>query len=89
MTLIRCHKELNGIPSLTAGSRAGLAKGEDVVQCRTGHGHLGEYYSRFVPSESVDCPCGEPVQTREHIICECPKHEDHRHILRTASRVET
>jgi hypothetical protein len=39
-----------------------------LLQCRTGHGYTGEFYSRFVPDENVDCLCGEPLQTREHII---------------------
>ncbi|KAJ7679795.1 hypothetical protein B0H14DRAFT_2175015, partial [Mycena olivaceomarginata] len=43
-----------------------------VTQCRIGHCYSGEYYSQFVPSESIDCPCGEAFQIREHIIRECP-----------------
>ncbi|KAJ3759891.1 hypothetical protein EV360DRAFT_40953 [Lentinula raphanica] len=43
-----------------------------VVQCRTGHAFVGKYYSKFVPGENVDCPCGEALQTREHILRECP-----------------
>ena len=53
-----------------------------VLQCRTGHGYIGEYYS----SENVDCPCGKPYQTREYIIRECPLYEDQREELREASR---
>ncbi|KAJ3738285.1 hypothetical protein EV360DRAFT_2280, partial [Lentinula raphanica] len=40
--------------------------------CRTGHAFLGEYYSKFVPNENIDCPCGERLQTREHVLRECP-----------------
>ncbi|KAK0212341.1 hypothetical protein DFS33DRAFT_1247902, partial [Desarmillaria ectypa] len=54
--------------------------------CRTGHGYIGEYYAQFVPSENVDCPCGELFQTREHIIHECPLYEMQRGILRNVSR---
>jgi hypothetical protein len=57
-----------------------------LVQCRTGHGFLGEYYNQFVPDENVDCPCGEPFQTREHILRDCPKYQTHRHILEEESR---
>ncbi|TDL23410.1 hypothetical protein BD410DRAFT_787235 [Rickenella mellea] len=57
-----------------------------LVQCRTGHSYTGEYYSKFVPSENVDCPCGEPYQTREHILRECKRYSAHRHILRETSR---
>ena len=56
-----------------------------LLQCRTGHNYSGEYYARFVPSESIDCPCGEPLQTREHILRDCPRYEPHRHTLRDAS----
>ncbi|PBK87302.1 hypothetical protein ARMGADRAFT_939233, partial [Armillaria gallica] len=54
--------------------------------CHTGHGYIGEYYSQFVPSENVDCPCGDAFQTREHIIRECPLYETRREELRKASR---
>ncbi|KAJ7495394.1 hypothetical protein FB451DRAFT_1214003 [Mycena latifolia] len=53
-----------------------------VTQCRTGHGYTGEYYSRFAPSEDVDCPCGEGCK---HLLRECPL--DQRYILEKVSRV--
>jgi len=48
-----------------------------AVQTLTGHGFTGEYYQCFVPTESPWCSCSEEVtdpilQTRQHIICECP-----------------
>lgn len=43
-----------------------------VTQCRTGHAFTGEYYARFVPTENVACPCGTHLQTRKHILLECP-----------------
>ncbi|KAF9512342.1 hypothetical protein BS47DRAFT_1297838, partial [Hydnum rufescens UP504] len=52
-----------------------------VLQCHTGHAHLGSYYTTFVPEEDPRCPCGESTQTREHILTECPLFEDHRHLL--------
>ncbi|KAJ3862450.1 hypothetical protein EV359DRAFT_12033, partial [Lentinula novae-zelandiae] len=54
--------------------------------CWTGHAYAGEYYSQFVPNENVNCPCGEELQTREHILRACPRYEDHRHILQKASK---
>ncbi|KAJ7705620.1 hypothetical protein B0H16DRAFT_1312765 [Mycena metata] len=57
-----------------------------VTQCRIGHCFTGEYYSKFVPSENVDCPCGEAFQTREHLLRECPQYEDQRHVLEAVSR---
>jgi hypothetical protein len=56
-----------------------------VIQCRTGHGYLGEYYNRFVPSKDIDCPCGEHIQTREHVLRDCIIYEQHRNILRETS----
>ncbi|KAJ3738241.1 hypothetical protein EV360DRAFT_3934, partial [Lentinula raphanica] len=57
-----------------------------LMQCRTGHAFLGEYYSKFVPIKNVDCPCGAELQTREHILRECPKYEDYRYILQKVSQ---
>ncbi|KAJ3851409.1 hypothetical protein EV368DRAFT_43203 [Lentinula lateritia] len=52
-----------------------------LMQCRTGHAYTGEYYSQFSPHENVNCPCGEELQTREHILRACPKYRDHQYIL--------
>ncbi|KAG2037848.1 hypothetical protein BDR03DRAFT_956343 [Suillus americanus] len=43
-----------------------------LIQCRTGHGYLGEYYVSFVPTEPTSCLCGDPRPTREHILRDCP-----------------
>ncbi|KAF5379687.1 hypothetical protein D9615_005656 [Tricholomella constricta] len=52
-----------------------------ITQCRTKHAFIGEYYSRFVPTEPIGCPCGEDIQTREHIIKHCRRYTEHRPIL--------
>ncbi|KAK0485344.1 hypothetical protein EDD18DRAFT_1053228, partial [Armillaria luteobubalina] len=57
-----------------------------LVQCRTGHCFAGEYYSRFVPQEDIQCPCGEHLQSREHIIRDCPRYDGHRESLHKVSR---
>jgi ribonuclease HI len=46
-----------------------------VIQAITGHGHIGDYYARFVPSEPSSCPCGEPLQTRDHILKDCEMYD--------------
>jgi hypothetical protein len=57
-----------------------------VVQCRTGHGYIGEYYKRIYADKEVECPCGEEIQMREHILRDCPRYDKHRHILEDVSR---
>ncbi|KZV96380.1 hypothetical protein EXIGLDRAFT_609183, partial [Exidia glandulosa HHB12029] len=57
-----------------------------VVKCRTGHCFQGAYYETFVPNERVDCLCGERMQTREHTLRECPRCDEFRGKLRSASR---
>lgn len=53
-----------------------------LVQCRTGHGFTGEYYSKFVPSEATSCAaCRLGIQTRLHILTGYPLYDAHRHIL--------
>src|SRR5258708_2801435 len=52
-----------------------------LIQCRTGHAHTGEYYKRFVPPQTIECPCGAAIQTRQHITLECKNHNRHRHTL--------
>ncbi|KII85276.1 hypothetical protein PLICRDRAFT_70422, partial [Plicaturopsis crispa FD-325 SS-3] len=52
--------------------------------CRTGHAFIGEYYADFVPTEQIACPCGEPFQSRDHILATCPLYNPHRHYLATA-----
>jgi hypothetical protein len=53
-----------------------------MVQLRTGHAFLGQYYHRFLPSEDPSCSCGTPIETREHILIDCPLYCDHRDVLR-------
>jgi Reverse transcriptase (RNA-dependent DNA polymerase)/Endonuclease-reverse transcriptase len=41
----------------------------------TGHAFTGEYTQRFFPQhtpEQVACQCGEPIQTVEHVLLQCP-----------------
>ncbi|KAI0271090.1 hypothetical protein BGY98DRAFT_1007241 [Russula aff. rugulosa BPL654] len=43
----------------------------------TGHAFVGEYTQRFYPphtQEQIACPCGNPLQTIEHVLTECPLH---------------
>jgi ribonuclease HI len=66
------------------GSRAIHSR---LIQVILGHGFFGQYYSRFVPSENVECPCGEaPLQTIQHILFDCRLHDRPRMLLRRVSR---
>jgi hypothetical protein len=60
-----------------------------VVQCRTGHAYTGEFRHIFLPhsADTTACPCDdETLESRNHILRECPRYETHRDILREASR---
>jgi hypothetical protein len=52
-----------------------------IIQARTGHAHIGAYYRNFVPTEDSECPCGQYVQTRHHILSNCPMYDEYRHLL--------
>ncbi|EJD36481.1 hypothetical protein AURDEDRAFT_34626, partial [Auricularia subglabra TFB-10046 SS5] len=57
-----------------------------LTQCRTGHAFTGEYYRSInKPERGFACPCGAALQTRNHILAECPDYEQHRDILRDVS----
>jgi ribonuclease HI len=56
-----------------------------TLQCRTGHNHTGEFRRGFSLDGQYACPCGEPTETREHILCHCPRYEAFRHRLQKAS----
>jgi hypothetical protein len=46
-----------------------------MLRYATGHAFTGEYTQRFYPphtQEQISCPCGNPLQTIEHVLTECP-----------------
>ncbi|KAI5114856.1 hypothetical protein M0805_008787 [Coniferiporia weirii] len=43
-----------------------------AVQVVLGHGHFGTYAARFLPNLPISCPCSAPLQTRKHLLLECP-----------------
>jgi hypothetical protein len=55
-----------------------------IIHTITGHSHIGAYYTRFVPNECPSCPCGEELQTHEHIISDCKRYNASRYILHRA-----
>ncbi|KAL6301214.1 hypothetical protein BKA93DRAFT_696838, partial [Sparassis latifolia] len=52
-----------------------------LVQCRTGHSFSGDQYKSFVRTEDTACPCGAQLQTRRHVLQECPRYNAERPIL--------
>ena len=56
-----------------------------LIQSRTGHAFMGEYYNKHIPTEEWSCPCGEPLQSRDHILATCPAYEDQHQILKNTS----
>jgi hypothetical protein len=60
----------------TPGSdRAGACR---AFQAVLGHAMTGEYYDRFVPSESPRCRCGLPFESNLHALLYCPASETSR-----------
>jgi ribonuclease HI len=60
-----------------------------LVQCRTGHAYTGDFRQSFIPlsPDPNTCPCdNEILETRNHILTECPRYNQHRRILKKASR---
>jgi ribonuclease HI len=55
--------------------------GTHMIQTLTSHGWYGGYYQRFNINDTHSCPCGEDLQTRPHILEDCPLHDKHRHFL--------
>ncbi|KAF8588031.1 hypothetical protein K439DRAFT_1336262, partial [Ramaria rubella] len=49
-----------------------------------GHAFTGKYYTTNVPENETGCPCGATLQTWAHILQECPRYDEHRHILKDA-----
>ena len=56
-----------------------------LIQCRTGHGYLGDFYMKADTKLNPACPCGEPYQTHTHILRDCCLYRDHCHILEKIS----
>jgi len=56
-----------------------------VIQCRTGHAYTGEFRQRFKLDGPYDCPCGEQLETREHILRDCTRYTAYRHVLQETS----
>jgi hypothetical protein len=59
-----------------------------LYRLATGHAFTGEYTQRFYSHhtpEQIACPCGEPVQTVEHLLLVCPTYTAARHKHLTAN----
>lgn len=59
-----------------------------LIQFRSGHAHIGEYYKRFITTEDPSCTCGHATQTRRHILKECPKYLHQRPLLGTGRNAQ-
>lgn len=57
-----------------------------LTQCRSGHAHTGEYNLAInKPERGLACCCGAALQTRDHLLTDCPEYERYRGVLRDAS----
>ena len=52
-----------------------------LIQCRTGHAHISDYYWWFIPSETQNCTSSATIQTKFHVLKECRRNSKHRHLL--------
>ena len=79
----RFPPSLRPTPHLQILDKRTLAR---LVQCRSGHAFTGEY-NRAVnkPERGLACTCGRALQTRDHLLVECPDLEQYRYHLRNAS----
>ena len=63
-----------------------------VLQCRTGHNYTGEFRKTFLPTspDPINCICdNSTIESRSHILRECPRYDEHRNILEEVSRYIT
>jgi hypothetical protein len=81
---VRRYQQCDAAEGQAAWSTCGLSS--RLAQVLTGHGHYGGYYRRFVPLERSDCRCGAELQSREHILTECPLYDHVRHHLEKVDR---
>jgi hypothetical protein len=58
------------------------------TQFLTGHGAFNAYLHRFKLRDSPDCPCGEDLQTSEHLLWECPLLDEERATLNESLQLE-
>ncbi|KAF9442632.1 hypothetical protein P691DRAFT_681062, partial [Macrolepiota fuliginosa MF-IS2] len=83
------HKDQHGAflqPSyINGGTWLSTAAGQDanlcarMTRCITNHAPIGSFRQRFFPGRYVNsCPCGAELETREHIIQDCPLYERHQ-----------
>jgi len=83
----------DGQPHPVSQAGQGEAKSSRKTVCTlywviTGHAYIGAYTQCFYPQhtwEQVACPCGEPVQTVEHILLDCPLYTAARRTHLTVS----
>ena len=60
-----------------------------LLQCRTGHAYTEEFRQSFIrlSADPTTCPCdGDILETRNHILRDCPRYHRHRKLLAKASR---
>ena len=60
-----------------------------VIQCRSGHAYTGEFRQSFLPlsPDPTACQCdNETLESRSHILLECPRYDQYRKILKKESR---
>jgi hypothetical protein len=75
-------------PPLLGGLKFSRTTNCTLYRIITGHAFTGAYTQRFYNQhtpEQIACPCGEPIQTVEHVLLECPKYSAARRKHLTAN----
>jgi hypothetical protein len=72
--LPQCKPLKKALPHFNAERRVGAR----TTQVLLGHGWFGDYYKRFNLNDDHACACGAELQTREHLLCDCPILEPYR-----------
>ena len=81
--ITQCGRKAHAIK---AGRTSRVQQSGRLNQTLTGHGYHGEYYYRFnILNNPTNCFCsGTPIlQSRDHIIRDCPMYDEGRSALLT------
>ncbi len=77
----RAEASKGGLPHAANKLHRGLAKAESsvITQLRTGKVGLNGFLANIrVPGVTLECSCGEGVETVAHVLLHCPNEQERR-----------